>query len=548
MSASRFGTPCAAALATSASSRYGPSQPRHPASTVIGELAVAVRQQLVAGLRDDPAIVTDADELGHEPGTATLLDRDQLLVERGRRPGSARRSAGGGPRRRAPRTGRPGRRCRHGRSAGGSAPGHRTAGRGGSTGSRWARRRPRSSSCPRRPSVASARTGSLGRRGACPDDARSRARFPGSKVRSPSGRGEETVVKAWVVHEPGAIDHGPLALVDRPRPEPGAGEVRVAVSVCGVCRTDLHLAEGDLAPHGTDVVPGHEVVGVVDALGPGARRFEVGERIGIAWLRQHVRDLPLLRAGATRTCASTRASPGWDADGGYAEYAVVDERYAYRLPDGFSDERGGAAAVRRHHRLPRAAARRAAPRRPARHLRLRRLGPPGRPGGPRRGCDRARDDPVGRGPAAGARPGRRVGGRRVRRAARAARRRHPVRPGRRARPRGARRPRPRRHRWPSPASTSATSPRSTTSAHLFQERQLRSVTANTRARRRGVPRRSRPRSASGSRPRPTRWSTPTGPWPTWPTTGSRAPPCCASGAQEARGERFRATFGLSARL
>ena len=144
-------------------------------------------------------------------------------------------------------------------------------------------------------------------------------------------------MKAWVVHEPGAIDGGPLALVDRPRPEPGAGEVRVAVSVCGVCRTDLHLAEGDLAPHGTDVVPGHEIVGVVDALGPGARRFEVGERIGVAWLRHTCGSCRFCARGDENLCIDPRFT-GWDADGGYAEHAVVDERYAYRLPDVFSDD------------------------------------------------------------------------------------------------------------------------------------------------------------------------------------------------------------------
>jgi propanol-preferring alcohol dehydrogenase len=139
------------------------------------------------------------------------------------------------------------------------------------------------------------------------------------------------------VHEPGAIDDGPLALVERRRPEPAAGEVRVAVSVCGVCRTDLHLAEGDLDPHGTDVVPGHEIVGVVDALGPGARRFEVGERIGVAWLRHTCGSCRFCARGDENLCIAPRFT-GWDADGGYAEHAVVDERYAYRLPDVFSDD------------------------------------------------------------------------------------------------------------------------------------------------------------------------------------------------------------------
>lgn len=145
-------------------------------------------------------------------------------------------------------------------------------------------------------------------------------------------------MKAWVVHDPGPIDGGPLSFVERPPPEPGAGEVRVRVSVCGVCRTDLHLAEGDLAPHRPDVVPGHEIVGVVDALGPGASRFAPGDRIGIAWLRATDGTCRFCRRGDENLCVEPRFT-GWDADGGYAEYAVVDERYAYTIPDVFTDER-----------------------------------------------------------------------------------------------------------------------------------------------------------------------------------------------------------------
>jgi propanol-preferring alcohol dehydrogenase len=126
-------------------------------------------------------------------------------------------------------------------------------------------------------------------------------------------------------------------LVDRPDPVPGPNEVRVRVTVCGVCRTDLHLAEGDLAPHGADVVPGHEVVGLVDALGPGATRFTVGERVGIAWLRHTCGSCRFCRRGGENLCLDPRFT-GWDADGGYAELAVADERYVYRLPDVFDDE------------------------------------------------------------------------------------------------------------------------------------------------------------------------------------------------------------------
>jgi propanol-preferring alcohol dehydrogenase len=120
-------------------------------------------------------------------------------------------------------------------------------------------------------------------------------------------------------------------------PEPGPGEIRVRVSTCGVCRTDLHLAEGDLPPHRPGTVPGHEVVGVVDALGPGTGRFRLGERAGIAWLRHTCGRCRWCRRGAENLCIDPRFT-GWDADGGYAEWAVVEEAYAYRLPEEYDDE------------------------------------------------------------------------------------------------------------------------------------------------------------------------------------------------------------------
>jgi alcohol dehydrogenase, propanol-preferring len=144
-------------------------------------------------------------------------------------------------------------------------------------------------------------------------------------------------VKGWVVRRPGPIGSGPLEIVDRPAPTPGPRELRVRVRTCGVCRTDLHLAEGDLAPRRPDVVLGHEVVGVVDRLGPGATRFAVGDRVGIAWLRQTCGACRFCLRGAENLCVAPRFT-GWDDDGGYAELAVVDERFAYSVPDGFSDE------------------------------------------------------------------------------------------------------------------------------------------------------------------------------------------------------------------
>ncbi|MDQ3944390.1 MAG: zinc-dependent alcohol dehydrogenase family protein [Actinomycetota bacterium] len=144
-------------------------------------------------------------------------------------------------------------------------------------------------------------------------------------------------MRAWAVDRPGPIDSKPLVPVTRPVPEPAPGEIRVRVRSCGVCRTDLHLAEGDLAPRRSGVIPGHEVVGVVDALGQGCTRFRIDDRVGIAWLRATCGRCRWCRRGAENLCAQPRFT-GWDADGGYAEWAVVDEAYAYRLPETFTDE------------------------------------------------------------------------------------------------------------------------------------------------------------------------------------------------------------------
>jgi propanol-preferring alcohol dehydrogenase len=103
-----------------------------------------------------------------------------------------------------------------------------------------------------------------------------------------------------------------------------------------VCRTDLHLAEGDLAPRRPGTVPGHEVVGVVDAVGPGSGRFAVGDRIGVAWLRGTCGRCRWCRTGRENLCPDA-AFTGWDADGGYAEFAVAPEGFAYRLPDALDD-------------------------------------------------------------------------------------------------------------------------------------------------------------------------------------------------------------------
>ena len=151
-----------------------------------------------------------------------------------------------------------------------------------------------------------------------------------------------TTMRAWVVSDPRPLDEttpeqSPLTLVERPVPIPAPGEVLVRVRACGVCRTDLHLAEGDLAPRHNGVVPGHEVVGEVVRPGEGAGRFRTGDRVGIAWLRHTCGTCRWCRAGRENLCPQSRYT-GWDTDGGYAELAVVPEAFAYRIPPSFADE------------------------------------------------------------------------------------------------------------------------------------------------------------------------------------------------------------------
>jgi propanol-preferring alcohol dehydrogenase len=144
-------------------------------------------------------------------------------------------------------------------------------------------------------------------------------------------------VRAWVVDTPGPVDGGPLRRVDREEPVPGPGQVRVEVSCCGVCRTDLHLAEGDLPPRRPSVTPGHEVVGRVSARGPGAGRFAVGDRVGVPWLGGTDGSCRFCRRGEENLCTAP-VFTGWDVDGGYADACLVDESFAYPLPDELDDE------------------------------------------------------------------------------------------------------------------------------------------------------------------------------------------------------------------
>lgn len=142
-----------------------------------------------------------------------------------------------------------------------------------------------------------------------------------------------------MVAVPGPIAGHPLRLVERDVPQPAPGEVRIRVAACGVCRTDLHLAEGDLAPRRRGVVPGHEAVGTVDLCGPGTSRLEPGVRVGIPWLRRTCGACRFCRSGRENLCLVPEFT-AWDADGGFAEYCTVPEAFAYDLTglDGIFDD------------------------------------------------------------------------------------------------------------------------------------------------------------------------------------------------------------------
>jgi propanol-preferring alcohol dehydrogenase len=142
-------------------------------------------------------------------------------------------------------------------------------------------------------------------------------------------------MRAWETVGPGRPER--VRLVERPTPRPGPGEVLVEVEVCGVCRTDLHVTDGDLPEHLPRVVPGHEVVGRVVEVGEGTLRFAVGDRVGVAWLRHTCGECRYCRSGRENLCAEARFT-GWDADGGYAQYTTVPAAYAYRIPDQVSSE------------------------------------------------------------------------------------------------------------------------------------------------------------------------------------------------------------------
>ncbi|MDR7420579.1 MAG: zinc-binding alcohol dehydrogenase family protein [Armatimonadota bacterium] len=144
-------------------------------------------------------------------------------------------------------------------------------------------------------------------------------------------------MRAARLHVPAPIETAPLRLRDEALPEPGPGEVRVRVAACGVCHTDLHVAEGDLPPRRPSVIPGHQIVGVVDAIGAGVDPATRGRRVGVTWLAWACGACAACRRGDENLCAHARFT-GYDVDGGFAGAAVAKAAFVVPIPEEFTDD------------------------------------------------------------------------------------------------------------------------------------------------------------------------------------------------------------------
>jgi len=144
-------------------------------------------------------------------------------------------------------------------------------------------------------------------------------------------------MRAMLLERSADVGTSPLQLRDVPAPDPGPGQVRVKIRVCGVCRTDLHIAEGDLPLVKRPVIPGHETVGMVDKIGAGVRSVKEGDRVGVAWLQGTCGQCEFCRSRRENLCTRAVFS-GYHMDGGYADYALVSEAFTYPIPPIFSDD------------------------------------------------------------------------------------------------------------------------------------------------------------------------------------------------------------------
>lgn len=144
-------------------------------------------------------------------------------------------------------------------------------------------------------------------------------------------------MRAMVLERPQPAEESPLSLRDISAPSPSSGKIRVQVRCCGLCHTDLHTIEGDLPIPKLPLVPGHQIVGVIDAVGHGSGRFKEGDRVGIPWLNETDATCDYCRRGLENLC-DNGCFTGYHVDGGYAEYAIVSESFAHSIPRSFSDE------------------------------------------------------------------------------------------------------------------------------------------------------------------------------------------------------------------
>jgi len=144
-------------------------------------------------------------------------------------------------------------------------------------------------------------------------------------------------MKACLLRAPAPIQTNPLEFADLPAPQPEKGEVLVRILYCGVCRTDLHVVEGELAARQSPVIPGHQIVGLIEKLGQGSKRFPIGTRVGIPWLHHTDGTCEYCRAGKENLC-NDPSFTGYSANGGYAEYTTAPEDFVYAIPENFTDE------------------------------------------------------------------------------------------------------------------------------------------------------------------------------------------------------------------
>ncbi len=143
-------------------------------------------------------------------------------------------------------------------------------------------------------------------------------------------------MKAQVLKQPNNVDTSPLNFEQVDTPTPGANQIRIAINVCGLCHTDLHTVEGEIALPKLPIIPGHQIVGVVDQVGQSVTRFRIGDRVGVPWLNWTDGTCDFCKRSQENLCDNARFT-GQHVDGGYAEYTIVDERFAYRIPNVFTD-------------------------------------------------------------------------------------------------------------------------------------------------------------------------------------------------------------------